>query len=138
MPEASPRKLEVRPASSLSDASPPVGPASPPQSHVWVRISVEDNGCGISEQDQERLFSAFMQVSGGAPLLSRTGALSIPCGRCAVLTLAHGLDEAGAAHAFYGTSKVAAALSRLRGFPEGRVRVRRVVRDAEGHVCGFE
>jgi hypothetical protein len=55
-----------------------------------------------------------------------------------VLTLAHGLAEPGAAHAFYGAARVAAALACLRGFAEGRLLVQRLVRDAEGRACGFE
>lgn len=33
---------------------------------AWVRLAVEDNGCGISEADQARLFTPFMQVQAGA------------------------------------------------------------------------
>ena len=37
--------------------------SDPPVAVAWVRLSVEDNGSGISEADQRRLFAPFMQVS---------------------------------------------------------------------------
>lgn len=44
-------------------------------------------------------------------------------------TWAHGLEDAGVAHAFYGTRAVLDALRRLDGWRDGRVRVRGALRD---------
>lgn len=54
------------------------------------------------------------------------------------LTFAHGLSDPGAAHSFYGTARVAEALSVLPGWASGAVRVGRVLRDEDGHARAFE
>jgi CheY-like chemotaxis protein len=45
---------------------PVVPPAAAALPIVWVRLEVRDNGRGISDADQERLFRAFVQIDAGA------------------------------------------------------------------------
>ncbi len=75
------------------------------------------------------LYNFVLEGGGGAQLL---------VGGVPALTLGHGLSEPGAAHAFYGTAAAVKALAALPGWEAGRVRVVSVLRDGEGHACGFE
>lgn len=42
-------------------------------SSVWVRVAVEDNGCGISEDEQGKLFTAFHQIGTNSKTYASTG-----------------------------------------------------------------
>ena len=55
----------------------------------------------------------------------------------ACVTLGHGLADAGAAHAFYGTRRVVDALRALPGWADGAVAVASIVRDGAGAATGF-
>jgi signal transduction histidine kinase len=59
-----PSPLQLRAAVALDTATAPSPHAA--CEGTWIRIEVQDNGCGISAANQARLFGAFVQIDAGA------------------------------------------------------------------------
>jgi len=61
-----PAALDVAPSSAALPGAAANSPAAADAATLaWVRIEVEDNGCGVSAADQARLFKEFVQIDAG-------------------------------------------------------------------------
>jgi signal transduction histidine kinase len=55
---------------------------------VWIRFEVQDNGVGITPEDQVRLFTAFHQIQAGA--LQKGGGSGLGLSICKEIVRRHG------------------------------------------------